>query len=105
MEGERRGGKGSCWISDMSHVKLKGAITPSRSEVAERGDFKSDESGFSTLNLKYLRARASLAIQWLRFRLPIQGVWAGSRRSRWSRSWDPICLVAKKPEHKPEAVL
>lgn len=57
----------------MSHVKLKGAITPSRSEVAERGDFKSEESGFFILNLKYLRARASLAIQWLRFRLPIRG--------------------------------
>lgn len=57
------GGKGSCWISDMSHVKLEGAITPSRSKVAERGDFKSDESDFVTLNLKYLRARTSLAVQ------------------------------------------
>ena len=89
----------------MSHVKLEGAITPSRNKVAEHGDFKSDESDFVTLNLKYLRARTSLAIQWLRFHLPIQGVWAGSRRSRWARSWDPICLVAKKPEHRTEAVL
>ena len=89
----------------MSHVKLEGAITPSRSKVAEHGDFKSDESDFVTLNLKYLRARTSLAVQWLRFRLPIQGVWAGSRRSRWARSWDPIRLMAIKPEHKTEVEL
>ena len=77
--GREGGGKGSCWISNMSHVKLESTITPSRSKVAECGDIKSDESDFVTLNLKYLRARTSLADQWLIFHLPIQGGWARSQ--------------------------
>lgn len=37
-------------------MKLEGAIPPARRRIGEHGHFESDESGFVTWNLKYLRA-------------------------------------------------
>lgn len=56
------------------------------------------ESEKTTTNLK---CGTSLAVQWLRLRLQMQGY--GS--DPWSGSWDPTCLMAKGPKHRTEAVL
>ena len=42
----------------------------------------------------------SLAVQWLRLHLPMQGVRV--RSLVWSGSYDPTCLVAEKPKHKKQ---
>jgi len=41
----------------------------------------------------------SLAVQWLRLHLPMQGIWVPSLVK------DPTCLLAKKPKHKTEVIL
>ena len=43
----------------------------------------------------------SLALQWLRLGLLMQGVWFNP----CSGSLDPSCLMAKKPKHETEAIL
>ena len=45
---------------------------------------------------------ASLVVQWLRFRLPMQGVCGFNL---WSGSWDPIYHGAKTTNHKTGAML
>lgn len=50
------------------------------------------------LGISNTQMKTSLEVKWLRLCLPRQVVY-------WSGSWNPMCLMAKTPKHKAEAIL